>query len=308
MLTLIGGTGFLGKHVCQALDAVGWPARTLSRNPDAAFLRQSAPQVEPIVIDTDAARDALGEASTVVYMAHASRPATFADAPEVEVRENVERAARLLKHLDPACLKRFIYLSSGGQIYGRQPARPIPETTPPAPVTAYGMGKQLVEDLLAFRFRESECGLTVLRLANPVGRHQAGGGHGLVAAAAGAALSGAELKIFGEGRNDRDYFDADDFASFLVNALAKNTLKDGVFNIGTGVGRTELDIINAVEKALGAHIRLSHAPARSFDLPYSVLSIEKAAQALGWRAETNLQTTIGKLVEHTSGRAAASGA
>lgn len=297
MITLIGGTGFLGRHVCQALDARGGPARTLSRTPDTAFLRQCAPRVEPIVIDTDAACDALRDASTIVFMAHASKPATFQDAPEVEVRENVERVARLLKHVDPISLKRFVYFSSGGQIYGRQPARPIPESVPPAPVTAYGMGKQLVEDLLAFKFRESECGLTILRLANPVGRHQTGQGHGLVSAAIGAALSGSELKIFGEGRNVRDYFDADDFAAFLAKSLSEDTLQDGAFNIGAGVGRTELDIIAAVEQRLGARLNVTYAPARSFDLPYSVLNTEKAVKALGWSAKTSIEMTIDKLVD-----------
>ena len=298
MLTLIGGTGFLGKHVCQALDAERLPARTLSRRPDSSFLEQSAPHIEPIVIDSDDAEHALRDASTIIYMAHASRPATFEDAPEMEVRENVERTARLLKHLGPARLRRFVYLSSGGQIYGNQPASPISEHTPPAPVTAYGMGKQLLEDLLAFRFRESECGLTILRLANPVGRHQVGGGHGLVAAAVGAARSGSALKIFGEGGNVRDYFDADDFASFLVNSLSGGTLKDGVFNIGSGVGLTELDIIGAVEQQLSVRLNVAHAAGRPFDLPYSVLNIDKAVRQLGWSPKTDLQATISRLASH----------
>lgn len=300
MLVLIGGTGFLGKHLCEALHRNGVETACISRTPDLAFLAANAPKIRAVDAQSEQANDVLAQAEMVVYAAHASKPGDPATLFQTEIRQNMESLNIYLSMLNEVKLRNFMYISSGGQVYGRHPHNPIGENAETKPVTAYGLGKQLIENFLAYYFREKASRLTILRLANPVGRHQLSGTHGLVAAAVRAALNKTGLSIYGEGANLRDYFDADDFADFLTSAAQSGGFPAGIFNIGSGAGRTERDIIRAVETRLDARIPLEFKAARSFDLAYAVVDPSKAVEELGWAPTTSLEASIDKMANARS--------
>ncbi|PWE18696.1 hypothetical protein DDZ18_03640 [Marinicauda salina] len=295
---MVGGTGFIGRHFCEAIQRAGLEGQSISPNPDLKFLSTNAPSVRGVLAGAPEISEVLRSADSVVYFAHRSRPASQIDGPRGEIETNLIDAcafAERLFALNPAA--NLIYLSSGGQIYGRNHSAPISEDAPTMPVTPYGLGKKLVEDLLSYFHTTFGARIEVLRLGNPVGRWQLNTSHGLVSAAVAAAKTGRPLTIFGEGRNRRDYFDADDLASFLVEQIRDDQVFSGVFNIGSGHGLSELEVVDAVEATLGTTLDVRREPARSFDLPYSVLNVDRARETLGWRATTPLEVTIQKVAD-----------
>ena len=301
MITLIGGTGFLGKELCCVLHRRGIPAATISRTPDRTFLADHAPSVQAYESSTDAARAAIARSSTIIYMAHTSRPATESNAPGHEIEGNLLNAAALMEMVQTGNNPHMIYISSGGQIYGEGHTRPIPETVPPQPITSYGLGKALIEDLMAFYSRCTPLKLTILRLANPVGTWQLQGSHGLVAAAVKAAVRQEPIMIFGAGNKARDYFDASQFSEFIATNLAPDgqgcSLSEGTFNIGSGIARVELDIVALVERSLQLKVPYKLGPDRKVDLSYAVLDPSRARAELGWHNADNLEPIVKRMAD-----------
>ena len=146
-----------------------------------------------------------------------------------------------LQNINTEC--NFIYLSSGGQVYGPNHRNIISEKNNTNPVTPYALSKCLNESILQY-FRPRHAGsIIVLRLANPVGHWQFGTSHGLVTTAITSAIMNETLTIYGDGNNVRDYFDVDDFSDFICQLHNFEKIPSGTFNIGSNTGNTELDII-----------------------------------------------------------------
>ncbi|XOV84237.1 MAG: NAD-dependent epimerase/dehydratase family protein [bacterium] len=292
-IVLIGGTGFIGRHLSERLSARRIAAVTSSFTQEGAFLRQRAPGVKFIEANSIEMRSTLAEATTVVYLAHRARPASHISKPFVEIESGLAEFARFMSELcelNPEC--HVIFPSSGGQVYGSGFSQPVSETNLCAPETPYGLGKHYAEQYLEFLARTRGLKSTILRLANPVGKWQLRGAHGFVSAAVRAAVLEEKLTVFGRGDNWRDYFDAEDLAEFLADLCLQEKPITGTFNIGSGIGQTENHVIRMIESILNKKLDVEHLPARSFDMPYAVLSIEKAQQELGWKPSTELSESI----------------
>lgn len=295
-ILVVGGTGFIARHLCERLHAEGVRGATISYNPSRSFLNVYAPSIQGLEIGSGEARDAFARAEVIVHLAHRSRPSSHLQGPQPEIETNVASAAGLFREIldiNPQC--HLVYVSSGGQVYGNGHDKPIPENASIAPITPYGLGKLLIEQVLDFFSRTRGASTTILRVANPVGRWQLDRAHGLVSAAVRAARSGETLTLFGDGGNSRDYFDADELAAFLASFADVSQRKTGVYNVGSGRGMTELDVVETVEHVLGRRISIGYAPARPFDLRYAVLDITKARNDLGWRPVVEIEESILKL-------------
>lgn len=295
-ILVVGGGGFLGRHVCEALAEHGHHACIVSRTTPVEIVERHPDQLSFVAPESDAAINAAATARHVLYMAHRSRPADQGSGTRSEVEQNLLSVTRFTDQLfDRNPDARLVYFSSGGQIYGGGHDQPIPEDAELQPTTNYGLGKQLVENMLRYKVRTHGAKIEILRLANPVGRWQMHTSHGFVSAAIACAKGNRELTIFGEGRNARDYFDADDLAEFLVERIEQDKSCPGTYNIGTGKAMTELDVVQTVETTIGQTIRRRHQPARPFDLPYGVLETSRAENVLDWRVKTPLAETVAKI-------------
>jgi UDP-glucose 4-epimerase len=289
---IFGGTGFIGRHLCELLHRSNVDAVTISRNPDLSFLAAWAPSIRAVQLEDPMWHDAIRKASSIVYLAEPSKPNWDQGQIERELKSSLS-AMQTIVRTNPAA--DFIYASSGGQIYGRGNGQPAPETRMPAPETAYAHAKYMAEQALQSIAAAEGTNLTVLRIANPVGRWQYLGRHGFVSAAVEAALTGGELTIFGEGTNQRDYFDVDDLAE-LIAQLIDSPQHRGVFNVGSGIGRTELAVTSFIEDITGQAVQCRLLPARPSDIPYAVVDPTRARVELGWHAKTSFQAIIEKMV------------
>ena len=296
MLVLYGGTGFIGRHICEEASRRESDVAVISRRPNVEFLSSLGTKVVSARAGTDAAQALISKATTVVYLANTSKPgSTFESLSEI-VTEDLAAVTGFIENLyqtNPDC--KFIYLSSGGQIYGRDHARPISEDSPEHPRTPYALSKLLNENMLDYFRSKTQASILVLRLANPIGHWQVGTSHGLVSAAVSAAITGNPLTIFGDGTNARDYFDVDDFAKFICYLHMQDHVVNGTFNIGSGEAKTERDVIKSIETSLELSMIVNKAPARDFDFPYAVLDVTRARDDLSWSPQTSLSDSIKKI-------------
>jgi UDP-glucose 4-epimerase len=252
--------------------------------------------VTAIPIDDPRVWREIATAKVFIYLGGGSLPSTSWRSPTHEIEANVLSAVSVIRRVldvNPSC--HIVYASSGGQIYGSGHVSRLDEAAQVAPATAYALGKQLVEATLGFFSRTEGAVVTVLRIANPVGKWQLGGRHGFVSAALNAQFFGRPITIHGDGKNERDYFDADDLAELLESFAASNHRNAGTYNIGSGRGRTEREVIETIERVTGLPVPYTNAPARPFDLQYAVLDPSRAAIELGWRASSSLEDVVVKL-------------
>lgn len=295
-LCVLGGTGFLGRHFCERIQARGQSATTISRNPDRAFLYARAPRVTGLTLGSLEAAAALKACDVLVHLASTSLPGIGWNDPTAELASSTLPEVRFLQDFcrdNPRA--RIIHASSGGQIYGPGHDRPIEDTSVPAPPTAYALGKLMVEATLNLLSAAEGNSVTILRIANPIGRWQLGRKHGFVTTAVQAGLAGKPLTLFGSGTNVRDYFDADDFADFLCELVFASAARAGTYNIGSDRGLTERDVITIVSHVIGRPLDIRINPRRPYDMKYALLNSQRAKQELGWAPTTSLEASILKI-------------
>jgi UDP-glucose 4-epimerase len=217
--------------------------------------------------------------------------------PLRDARLNVLGTINVLEACRTHGVRKVVFTSSGGSIYGTPDKLPVSERTKPAPGSPYAAGKASGELYLnAFK---SMYGLdyTSLALANVYGpRQDPHGEAGVVAIFAGAMLAGKPTKVFGDGGNTRDYVFVDDVVHAFTLACEPGMASGRRLNIGTGIQTTDRELHTYVAKAAGAPDDPEYAPARIGDLRAIALDCS-AARAAGWEPFTSLDQGIAATVE-----------
>jgi UDP-glucose 4-epimerase len=282
-----GGAGFIGSHVVEALLARGDEVTVvddLSRG-----RRENVPEGARVVErDIREGLDALfGEARPEVC---------FHLAAQVDVRVSVERPAHdadvnvlgTVAVLESARRHgaQVVLASTGGAIYGECEA-PAPESAERQPLAPYGVSKLAGEEYLAAYNRLYGAGHVSLRYGNVYGpRQDPHGEAGVVAIFLGRLAAGETPRIFGDGRQTRDYVYAGDVAQATLAAVGRD---GGVFNVATGAETSVVELYDLCRRVAGSSVEAEQAPARLGELQRSVLDVGLAERELGWQPEVSLE-------------------
>jgi UDP-glucose 4-epimerase len=216
-----------------------------------------------------------------------------------DVQHNVIPSINLLELCGKLGVKRVVFSSSGGTVYGRPRQIPTPELAPTEPICAYGISKLAVEKYLVLFEHLQSLDYRVLRIANPFGPYQiAWKGQGFIAASVARALSGQQIEIWGDGSVVRDFIFIDDVID-AFEAAARDTSDLRVFNIGTGEGKRLDSVLAAIERLLDVKLNLKRLPGRSLDTPVSVVAIDRARDVLKWSPKTPFETGLAQTIEWT---------
>ena len=295
---VLGAGGLIGGYACEALAAMGTEVVAYGRPPrhpikaDVSSLRWIGGEFG----DTAALRAALAGARCVVHLLGGSVPAASNASPVADVLENFIPTLRLLDLCVEAGVERLVYVSSGGTVYGPQPHTPISETAPTRPISAYGAGKLAVETFLEVYRHNTGLDYRVLRVSNVFGpRQRVDRGQGVVATMLHCLLERRPIQIWGDGSVIRDFVYVDDVAQALVAARRH----DGplrVFNVGSGVGRSMLQVLDALQTATGLKADIRFTPGRAADIPTNVLDVTRAQCDLGWTPATPWCTALERTV------------
>jgi len=297
---ILGGAGFLGRHVGRAMAQAGYEVWSVDRVPIEPS--GSAPWLAGHWVadytDVDAWVASAGSPNVVVHLASTTVPATADADPVADAESNLVGSLRLIRALCAMPNRpRVLFASSGGAVYGVPQAVPLDEDHPTVPLGAYGVTKMAIEHHL--RLAEIRWGLEsrVLRLSNPYGEWQRPQGvQGVIAVFAYRALKGLPLDVWGDGSVVRDFVYAADVGRAFV-AAAAHAGPSRVFNVGEGSGHSVNHIIRTLEHLLGRPVQRRRHPARPFDPPVNVLDIRRARQELGWQPSVALDEGIAKTLD-----------
>jgi UDP-glucose 4-epimerase len=285
---VIGGTGFIGFHVVNALLNQGRMVRVVGRNESPARQLPSSVEYFPGDFgDTRFLEHVLEGVDEIIDLAYATVPKTSFENPVQDILLNLPPYVNLLELASRRGIQKIVVVSSGGVIYGHADYIPIDEKHALNPISPYGITKLAIEKY-AFMFQVTH-GLPVVcvRPGNAYGELQLPfAGQGFIATAIASILSGRELVLYGQSGTIRDYIHVEDVASGIVAALLHGKSGD-VYNVGSGVGRSNRDVLDALlpyAQAENLTINISSQPLRTFDVPVNVLNSLKLQSDTNWLA------------------------
>jgi len=301
-----GGAGFIGSHIAEAYQAAGWDVTALddlSRGKAA-----QVPKGVPLIvadIRSEAAREAVATGRFEVLNHHAA---------QIDVRLSVERPAldadiniagfvNLLEGAARGGVRRVVFASSGGVVYGNPDAIPTPESAPKRPVSPYGVSKLAGEHYLRALGDLHGFEGVALRYANVCGpRQDPKSEAGVVSIFVSRLLAGNPLSVFGDGRQTRDYVSVKDVAraNVMASTVAMPVGEDHdtrAFNIATGIERSVLELAEAVGRVVGRRPELRMEAARPGEILRSALDVRKADRVLGWRPEVAFEDGLAMLMD-----------
>jgi len=301
-----GGAGFIGSHVADAYLAAGdavWIVDNLSSG-KRANLPKAAQFVE-MDIRADDIRNLFREVRFDVVNHHAA---------QIDVRVSVLDPAKDaginvlgLLNLTEAAIEvgtgRFVYVSSGGVVYGEPEQVPTPESAPKLPMSPYGVTKLTGEHYLHYYAQVRGLEYVALRYSNVFGpRQDPHGEAGVVAIFCNRLLKNEGLTIFGDGAQTRDYVFVRDVVA--ANMLASNIampkaegLDTRAFNVGTGVGTSVIQLASALEKVSGRAPGREHKPERPGELRHSTLDAS-LIRSRGWAPAFTLEQGLKETYDH----------
>ena len=297
---ILGGGGFVGRHVALQLARLGHQVRLAGRRPPAqAFPAEVAHLIDWQFLELGSADwDSLvADADVIHHYAWGSLPASANANPGGDLRSNVGATIDLLDALARRGAGRLIYASSGGTVYGKLRETPVPEDHPIAPINAYGAGKATAEVYLSLYRAMHGLDCRIARIANPYGAGQnLAHGQGAVTVFIDRALRREPITIWGTGEIVRDYVYVTDVAACLA-MLAQAPRHDAfIFNVASGAGVSLNGIIDELESQLGRRIDVTRTAPRPIDVPVSVLSIERARTVLGWAQATSFPEGVARTI------------
>jgi UDP-glucose 4-epimerase len=301
-----GGAGFIGSHIAQAYLAGGWEVVVLddlSRGKEhnvpsgVRFVRGD--------IRSPDARRLLAEGGFTVLNHHAAQidVRVSVDEPALDAGINVVGLVNLLDGAGAGGVRRVVFASSGGVVYGDPEVVPTPETAPKAPISPYGVsklaGEYYLRALAALRGFEA----VAMRYANVFGpRQDPKSEAGVVSIFVSRLLEDRPLTVFGNGLQTRDYVFVRDVAR--ANVLASTAAVpagDGIdataFNIATAKQTNVLELAEMVGRVMGRKPEIEFAPARAGELFRSSLDVSKARKVLGWKPEVGFDDGLPQLVD-----------
>lgn len=295
-----GGAGFIGSYVVDLLIESGYEAvivdnlstgRESNLNPLARFYKVDicSPQLAEVF-----------ERERPDYVSH--------HAAQIDVRRSVEDplfdaeinilgSLKVIECAKAVQVKRFVYASTGGAVYGEPEYLPCDESHPINPVSQYGASKHTVEHYLHLYHVNYGLPYTVLRYPNVYGpRQDPHGEAGVVAIFTGQMLDGKQAVINGDGEQQRDFVYVADCAR--ANLLALEADENGIFNIGSGVGTSINQMFDILSEISGYGRAAVYGPAKLGETRKIYLDAERACAVLGWYPQTDLTTGLEQVVSY----------
>lgn len=296
-ILVTGGAGFIGSHVTDALIAASHEVvvlddlssgRLANVNPKAEF-------VEGNITDRGFVEELCQARKFDVIDHHAAQIDVRKSVldPAMDAQTNIIGSINMMEAARKSGVKHFIFASTGGAIYGEQDYFPADEEHPTRAESPYGVAKRAVETYLEYERKAYGLRHTIFRYANVYGpRQDPHGEAGVVAIFCNALIEGKQAKIFGDGKQTRDYVYVGDVAAAHLAALRTLTVSD-VYNISTGI-ETDVNRLFAILNDLIASGKAvpKHESARLGEQFRSVCNPAKAARELGWKPSVNLEAGL----------------
>jgi len=300
-ILVTGGAGFIGSHLVDALlekkhrvfviDNLSTGFRK-NINPKAKFYKTDLTnhkKVENIIRKE--------KPSVIFHLAAQIDVRKSVENPIFDAKTNILASVNLIKLAKDYRVKKIIFASTGGAIYGDTRIRPTSESHSEWPLSPYGIAKLTVDKFLFYYHEIHGLNFTSLRYANVYGpRQNPHGEAGVVAIFLNKMPNNKQPIINGNGKQTRDYVYVDDVVSANLLVL-KNFKKTGIYNVGTGKEKNVNELFWEINKHFQNKFKESHGPAKIGEQKTSCLSYKKIKRELGWQPKTDFKNGIKKTFE-----------
>jgi UDP-glucose 4-epimerase len=288
-----GGAGFIGTHLVDLLAQKAYPVTVFDRAPVyQADFPAGIRYRQGDIGDRAALQKALRDTDVVFHLVSTTIPRTSNQDPVFDVQSNLADTVRLLVAAVQSGVRKVVYISSGGAVYGLPRQLPIPEDHPQQPVSSYGIVKLAIERYLHLFYHLYQLEYAIIRPSNPYGPQQNPLGNvGVIAVFLGQIARQLPVSIWGSGEVMRDFLHVRDLAQALVKAGQHNA-PHLICNIGAGRGVTLNQLVQHLAQVTGRDIPVRYENADDADPPAILLDITRARRLLDWSPSIPLENGL----------------
>jgi UDP-glucose 4-epimerase len=298
-ILILGADGFLGSNLAKSLlEDKKYKIRAfdlfkdgVSRN--LAGFENNLEIFPGNFLNREDLKKALQGMDYVFHYISLTTPGSSMNDPLIDVDTNIRGTIVLLEECAKAKVKKIIFSSSGGAIYGNQDKKALSEDDPQNPIAPYAISKLAIEKYLEYFRLNRGLEYLILRYSNPYGPGQnVVGSQGIIPIFLNLARQGKPITIFGDGKNVRDYIFIEDAIENTKKLAFRNNLKYRLYNIGEGKGATIKEVVGIIQKTTGRKIASKKMPARSIDVRRIVLDTSRAKKEIDYSLDTTLEKGI----------------
>ena len=294
-ILIIGGNGFVGSHLVDYLLLKGHNVRVFDMKHEK--FRKPNSNVDYRIFsmdDTNNLYEALLDIDIVFHLACSTVPSTADINPISDINNDVINTLKLLDLLVQLKIRRFVYFSSGGTVYGLPQKIPINEEQPLNPISTYGIIKVTIEHYIRLYERLYGINAIIVRPSNIYGPRQ---GHyiaqGVISTFLKKVFDNKNITVFGDGTSTKDYIYVSDFIKICYSLGISD--KKGAFNIGSGIGISLIEIIDIIKRITNINPNIIYEGNKKYDVSKFILDISKTMKAQSQKPETGIETGIEKV-------------
>ena len=288
---LIGGNGFIGSHLIDTLLKNNHYVRVYDLNFEK--FRKPIKEVDYIISSTSDIEEltiAMKDIDIVIHLASSSVPSTSNLDPISDINSNLINSLNILNSIVKSNVKKIVYFSSGGAIYGTS-LFPLNEESKPNPISSYGIIKEATEKYLHLYGKLHNIDTLIFRPSNPYGPRQ---GHfiaqGVITTFLKKINLDEKITIFGDGTNIKDYIFIEDLCNISYKIISNHCT--GIYNLGSGIGTSLINIVDIIEKVTNKLPLVDFENQKSYDIPNFILDTNKVKNEIGHYAYTNMESGI----------------
>lgn len=298
---VFGGSGFIGSHLAEGLVEKGYDVTVFDNFKSGTMnLENIINEIEIIQGDffnESEVNNALKDIDYVFHYISTTTPATAIKDPIFEIESNIIGSVKLFQKSIENNVKKIIYPSSGGTIYGNKTINLSRESDPINPVNPYAISKLTIEKYLYYFNYLYGLDYTILRYSNPYGERQNPlGKQGVIPIFLNKIKHGEKPVIYGDGSMIRDYIYIKDLIDATLAVFEKET-SEKIFNVGSGMGTSLNELIDIISEVTGKKIMPTYVEDCNTYVPKIILDISKIQNEVGWEQSTQLRAGIEKTWE-----------
>jgi UDP-glucose 4-epimerase len=293
---ILGGGGFIGSNLCEELLSRGYNVTVFDKlNFSQKNIQEFENSIEIIEGDFSNEIDVEKSLDGIDYVYHlvsTTIPATSNANPTYDVETNLISSLKLFEVCLAKKIKKIIFLSSGGTVYGIPEKVPVTEDQFSNPICSYGIVKRSIEEYLFMFNKLYGMDYNVFRMSNPYGEKQnPHAAQGVIPVFLYKAILKQPIEIWGDGEVVRDYIYIKDAVKVLASSIEVNSDRK-IFNLSSGEGRSLNDILNIIKKVMKEDLKVEFREGRKLDVPVNVLDNTRVKEIFNWQPEISLEEGI----------------
>jgi UDP-glucose 4-epimerase len=299
---ILGGGGFIGANLAEKLLEFGYKVvifdiKNFSKNNISLFIDK----LEIVEGDFNNPVDveaAVANADYVFHLISTTIPSNSVLNPSYDIETNIIPTVNLLQYCSTSKIKKIIYISSGGTVYGIPEKLPISEGHNCNPLNSYGIVKRTIESYFKLYNKNWGVKCCVFRLSNPYGERQNPKNvQGVMAVFSYKSINNEALEIWGDGEVVRDYIYIGDVVTALMKSIQIDT-PELIYNLGSGEGKSLNEIINALREKFNPKLKVKYLEKRNFDVPVNVLDITLLKRRFNWQPKVDFENGLSILYKY----------